>query len=130
MLVALSQSSRKFGPTDMGVQNYPLDTSKSISLNAAGAGSAVIGPTALQQVWNVTNLSVRVSTAVKESTAEVYLGPAGGNQLGSTNTGSSGDSTDLNITLRAGNVITVVWAGGDANATATVSLYGEVFIGG
>lgn len=110
-------------------QTVPLNTTASITLNSSGAGTATVGPISLYQVWQVNNVAVSCATQVKESQAVLYFGPAGGTELGSTNTGSSGDSTSLDVMLRAGNVLTVVWSGGDANTRATISVYGTMTIG-
>lgn len=113
----------------MALQALPLDVSATVTLNASGAGTVRLGPRSLLQVWNVTNCAVKVSSNTLEPVATVYLGNAQpGNQLDATQSGSL-DSTNLDVTLRSGNVITVAWTGGDAGAVATASLYGNIHTG-
>jgi hypothetical protein len=46
-----------------------------------------------------------------------------------TSTGSHGDTDTVGQTLRPGDWITVTWTGGDANALATMKIFGTVNIG-
>jgi hypothetical protein len=107
-----------------------LDDAASTTLSAAGAGTVRIGPNRPATRWRVTNLAVLTSTAVNVPQALVYRGSASPvNLIAGTSTGSQ-DSTDLDVLLFTGQVLTVVWSGGDVGATATASVYGQLLTGG
>ncbi len=94
-----------------------------VVLNASGNGTATVGPNGYEK-WNVTKMTVLVSSNTKEPTAIVYLGSvAPQNSIDTTYTGSA-DSSDTSIVVLPNQNILCVWAGGDSGATATISLYG------
>jgi hypothetical protein len=99
------------------------------TLNAAGTGTVRIGPGRAGVRWDIRTIAVSSSSSVKIPTAQVFLGePSAGSLKGGTGSGNS-DSTDIAITLHSGQYLTVVWAAGDAGASAAVSLLGDVVIG-
>lgn len=98
-------------------------TSKSTTLSASGTGQVKVGPFNPRQRWHVTRATVQVSSATAEPTATLYLGSVGGGRLGGTYTGSN-DMTDLDVWLSNSATILCVWTGGDAGATATLTLEG------
>lgn len=113
----------------MGFQKIPLDVAASVVLDSSGNGTVTIGPQRLLQTWVPNNAAVNVTSNTKEPTVNLYLGPARpANLLAASYTGSN-DSTPLDVTLRSGNFLTAVWAGGDVGARATLSLYGEILVG-
>jgi len=108
----------------MSVQTHPLLESKSATLDSSGNGTVRIGPSRISETWTVTNLSVATSTNNKVSRAYVYLGTESpGGLLGGTENGSR-DQMGPDQVLYTGQFLTVVWRGGDAGATATVTVTG------
>lgn len=105
-------------------QTTPLNEGKSVRLDASGNGSVEMGPSGIF-AWHLTRISVLVSTNAAEPTFVVYvdsISPT--NALATTYTGS-GDSSDENQILRPGQKLIGVWTSGDANALATMSIFGE-----
>jgi hypothetical protein len=102
----------------------PLAESYSTVLDANGNGAVTFGPNRQRQRW-VPPLTVAVTTssAVKVSQAQIWLGST---NIGGTYTGSQ-DSDDLPaVTLYQGQMLKVVWTGGDVGAVATASITGTV----
>lgn len=100
-----------------------LDEHQDVVLNASGNGTATLTPPNLE-TWAVTTVAVHVSTNTAEPTAQVYIGSqAPGSLIGATYTGSL-DSSDGNWTVNPGQPLICAWAGGDAGATATLSILG------
>ena len=109
----------------MAPRTVPLNTSGTVKLNAAGAGTVSIAPTGLE-TWLVTRVAVSVSSNTLEPVAQVYVGSVGpGNLLAGTYTGSL-DSSDENQVVKQAQPLLCAWTGGDAGATATFSVFGEV----
>lgn len=95
----------------------------SVVLNGAGYGAIRLAPAGA--AWDITRLSVKVSTNTLEAICRVYNGQIG--QLyviDTTFIGSSGSTTDTVYHLEDGQAIYVEWTGGDAGATATVNFSG------
>lgn len=123
---------------------YNLDEYATVILDGAGGGKAMISPgqpgapgsgvgagrnSGLQ--WNVNAVSVNVASAVAQAQASLYVSygiqsSGAADFQGQTPTGSTGDTCTLGVTLRPGDWITVVWAGGDPGAIATMKLFGTV----
>ena len=105
-----------------------LSESARVVLNAAGGGIARVGPRAAGVRWDVRQVTVS-STSAAVPIAELFLGePAPGASLGGTYDGNR-DSTDVQVTLYSGQLLAVVWTGGDPGASATVSVLGDNVIG-
>ncbi len=104
--------SGRFGP-------IPIQT----VLNANGNGTVefqVNGNNA-----RITNLMVKVDTSNAQAVCTLYLGQvADANILGNTNSGSTGAPMSGNIDLFDGQILYVVWTGGDPGATATATFVG------
>lgn len=98
---------------------------KTVVLDADGTALAdLLVPTL--ETWQVSRIAVQTSTNESEPTAKVYVDSEGpGNFLAGTYTGSN-DSSDENLTLMPGQHLLCRWTGGDAGATATVSVFGLV----
>ena len=112
----------------MGQYLMPLNEGVSVTLDANGNGTVFIGPQLAFQRWKPSNAACSVSSNTKEPTFYLYNGRTTdqSRRVGGTWTGSN-DQTDLNgIVLYPGSVLTGVWAGGDAGATATLSLTGDI----
>lgn len=102
-----------------------------VVLDSTGGGALRFAPAG--EEWDVQNLSVRASSAVKEATADVYIGQVGSIYRHSgTYAGSSGDNNTLEtpIHLQDGSPIFVVWTGGDVGATATATVSGQKSVPG
>ena len=121
-----------------------LNEPVSVKLDGSGNGTARISPGQAGApgsgvgagrnsglLWQVPGIAVSVATNVAEAQAKAYISygiqSATANDLqGQTPTGSTGDTCTVNATLRPGDWVTVVWAGGDANAIATMRVFGTV----
>jgi len=102
-----------------------LSISRSVVLNGSGNGAVALGPTFTGETWHVTNTAVSTSSAAAHPKAQVFLGvPIPGNLRDATYAGDN-DSSDTVYDLRAGQILTVVWTGGDPGATATAVLSGQ-----
>lgn len=104
-----------------------LQASVQVQLDGSGNGSAQIGPQITREHWNLVSGNVSVATNVNEATCVLYMasGPSPTAILGSTATGSTGDTCGLSgVSLLPGQVVLAQWKGGDANAFATLALVG------
>ena len=106
----------------------PLNESATVKLNGSGAGTARVGPISARETWTPGNASVSVSSNTNEATCSIYVGDSATqrNFVDSTFTGSSGDSSDRlgASTVKVGAYVFAVWSGGDAGATATLTVTG------
>ena len=89
-----------------------------------GSGtSPPLGPSSFGETWQLSGVSLQCSTNVAEATGAVYLNGA---LIGTTtwaSTGDTGVATSL-VQVMTGQVITATWTGGDAGATATMTVLG------
>jgi hypothetical protein len=95
----------------------------------ANAGGASPGRNSGYQVA-MTSVAVSVVTNTAEATAKTYISygiqsNSAYEFIGQTQLGSTGDTCSITATLRPGDWITTVWAGGDANAIATMTIQGS-----
>lgn len=98
----------------------------SVVLDGSGYGAVRLAPSA--KTWRIRYLTVRASSQVAESRVSIYENYIGDQYLiDSTRSGSSGDTTDTEMTIEDGYAVWVVWTGGDAGATATVTYTGEEY---
>jgi len=106
----------------------PLNETVSIPLDASGNGTAKVGPLTAREVWHPANVHVSVTTANNEAVCTIFAGDAAQQRCfrDATFTGSSGDSSDrVNAdTIRTGAYVWAQWVGGDALATATLTVTG------
>lgn len=118
-------------------QTGTLDRAVSLrTTNGFGTGQVQLGPSGQFETWHVTTIAISatdLSSATPWSVScATYSGvPIAGNLIANTYDGT-GDSTDTDVTLVAGQYITAVWFNptGLQTATLTMSLYGTVQIGG
>lgn len=99
----------------------------SVKLNGSGNGQAFLGPVVVREYWDIIQAVVGVSSQTNEAQCTLYFGTtlASAAKLQETGTGSTGDVYGFGSQrLVQGQGIFAVWAGGDANATATLTLYG------
>lgn len=74
----------------------------------------------------ITNLFVKVSTSNNQAVCKMYRGPVSdSNLIQTTNSGSTGAAAQGSIDLVDGETLNVVWSGGDAGATAFLTLLGN-----
>lgn len=95
----------------------------SVVLNGSGAGTVTFQPNGKNA--RISNLFGKVSTSVNQATVSVYLGQiADSNRVFNNNSGSTGFSANGQIDVQDGQILYVVWTGGDAGATATATFSG------
>lgn len=105
-----------------------MNESAQVVLNGSGNGSVGIGPLYAAQTWYPNMISIRVSSNANEPTFNYYWGKTAGqaNQLGGTFVGSNNQDSLSGRVLHPGDSWLCVWTGGDAGATASVTLTGEM----
>jgi hypothetical protein len=106
-----------------------------VKLDGSGNGSAKISPYGARHsglTWEIDAVAVSVATNVKESQCSVYI--SYGNiqsdpttLVGTTITGSTGDTCGVNQNIRPGDWVIVKWTGGDANQVATARVTGIIY---
>lgn len=108
--------------------DVPLNESTTVVLSGAGSGTAKVGPISAREVWKPGIAHVSASSNVNEAQCLIYVGdsPIQRNFVDGTFSGSSGDSSDrVNATeVKVGASVWAVWSGGDAGATATLTVTG------
>ena len=108
--------------------NVPLNESATVTLNGAGAGTAKLGPISAREVWTPSRIAVKASSATSEAQCLIYVGDQAidSNFIDGTFSGSSGDATDAAAAaqIKVGAWIWAKWTGGDAGATATLTVTG------
>lgn len=98
-----------------------------VKLDGSGNGTVSLGPQVVREFWKPTGATVSVSTQNREATCSLYLGATltGAQKLGTTSTGSSGDTYGFaDFQMVPGQVLFAQWVGGDANGTATLNVFG------
>lgn len=108
-------------------RQVPLNAVAQVTLDGSGNGTASVGPTAQGETWQAGfTVSVHASTNASEAQARLYCG--GGTSpayfIGATTWGSTGDSNTDAPTMHTGQLVTVVWTGGDPGAIAYLSVNG------
>ena len=108
------------------MRSLPLSAVVSVTLDGTGAGTAQIGPSFPREVWDVAVASVSVATNAKEAICKVSQGAiAGQTFVDGTTWGSTGDSTsNFSAPVYLGSSVFAAWTGGDAGATATLTVTG------
>jgi hypothetical protein len=112
-----------------------VDEQVTITLNGSGNGTAQITPPGPRTApsWSIENVYVSVATNALEATATLYVSrgiksATPFDSRGQTATGSSGDTYAVALNLRPGDWLTVIWAGGDPGARATMTLKGTISV--
>jgi len=109
------------------VRIVQLNELQAITLDGSGNGQAQLGPTAAGEVWPAGYVvGVHCATNVAEAIARGWAGggpPAG--FLGATTWGSTGDTNADTPELKAGQSVTVQWAGGDPGTVAYLTVTGS-----
>lgn len=99
---------------------YPVQ----IVLDSNGAGTVQFQPNGSH--INVTRLYVQVATTVKQASVTLYKGSVSpANAIGTIVSGSTGGLATGQIYVQDGQILYVVWSGGDAGATATATFSGN-----
>lgn len=108
------------------MRTLPLSASASVVLTG-GDGSCSIGPTSQGETWPPGYVvGVYCSTNNAEAICQVFVG---GQFIGSTTWGSTGDSTSDTTNVAVGQTITAQWTGGDPGATAYLNVTGTRQVG-
>lgn len=110
------------------IEQVPLNAFGETTLDINGSGTVQIQPP-YNETWNVSNAAVSTSTAVKLPNCAIYIGAAPMQQtlVDSTFTGNqNATGRTAQYPIQPGESIFAVWSGGDANATATLSLIGMI----
>lgn len=109
----MPQVSGIFGP-------YP------VTVVLDGSGNGTVAFQALGDNIRITNGYVSVSTQVNQAQCTAYKGQIGPQwALSSTNSGSTGAPLKGPLDLFDGEILYVRWTGGDAGATATLTVSGK-----
>ena len=108
------------------VQLYQSGT---VVLNGSGNGTAKVGPLSAREIWHPDNVHVSANAnPVNDALCKIYVGdlPIQQNFRDGTVSGSSGDSSDrVNADIVVcGKYVFAVWSGGDAGATAVMTVTG------
>ncbi|MBO2459369.1 hypothetical protein [Actinomadura violacea] len=108
--------------------SVPLNETAVVVLDPTGAGTASIGPISARESWHPDVISVKVSSKINEAECQIFVGDSATqpNYIDGTYSGSSGDATDRAAAtlIRVGWKVFATWAGGDAAATATLTVTG------
>lgn len=104
-----------------------LNAQGSVTLDANGNGQVALGPTLPGTSWSPTSAAVQCDTNENEAYGSLYLGlnVTTGTLLGTTQTASTGDSTDIAVPVWPGQSLIFAWSGGDPGTIATLSIVGE-----
>lgn len=112
------------------MRQQPVSPQTTVTLSAAGAGQCSLTPPSGTR-WDLQLAAVSTvspsGTTVQLPQCFLYLGNSNGplTLIDSTNNGNSASSGKvLGAPFYAGTCIWAVWAGADANATATLQVYG------
>jgi hypothetical protein len=113
-----------------------LNESKTVVLDGSGNGIARLSPSGARYsgyAWQPSMVYVSVATNTTEAVATAYVsyGIQSANPtdaIGTTFSGSTGDTCTMSQTLKPGDWVTVRWTGGDPGAVATMRLTGSVTI--
>lgn len=111
-------------------RTLPLNSSAQVTLNGAGNGTALAGPRVPGVSWQISGIYVSVITNAAEAVCTVYNAPSGPfaltpqDALGTTATGSAGDTLGPDTTVYLGQQLAAQWAGGDPGQVATMSYWG------
>lgn len=113
-----------------------LNESASIVLDGSGNGTARLTPAGTRYSgykWQPQMCYVSVSTHALEARATTYVSygiqsATPSDAIGSTFTGSSGDTCTMSQNLKPGDWVITKWTGGDPGAVATMRLTGQVTI--
>lgn len=112
------------------MRQLPLTAKAYTTLDENGNGTANTGPLSFGEQWSNLVASVRASTNVNEAICSVYAGAGAtpGYFSGATTWGSTGDSESNLPTVQVGGNIWAVWTGGDAGATAVLTVTGTKLV--
>ncbi len=106
-----------------------------VKLDGSGNGQARLSPYGARNgglYWTVDAVAVSVETNVLEAVCSVYvsygvISPDANNLVGTTVTGSTGDTCGVGQDIRPGDWIIVKWTGGDAAKIATARITGSIY---
>lgn len=108
------------------MRQFPVSPQTTVKLNASGNGQVSLTPPSGTR-WDLQLAAVSTTGTVKLPQCFLYLGNSNGplTLIDSTNAGNSASSGKVRgAPVYAGTAIWAVWSGADANAQATLQLYG------
>jgi hypothetical protein len=108
----------------------PLSVNGFVTLDSSGNGTVKLGPASAREIWNPAYVHVQVTGPVtNEAVCTIYVGDSAtqGNFRDATVSGSSGDGSDKVSadTVKCGQYVWAVWAGGDTGRQATLLVTGS-----
>lgn len=115
----------------MPEQTLPLDQYGTVTLDAGGNGTIVLGPAKSNERWDISTVAVSVSNTnffgtVLEPIMKAYRDSVSPTSIiGGTYSGSFDSDTAFNFVVYPGRKIAFQWTGGVPGAIATVRLYGS-----
>src|SRR5512142_595995 len=113
------------------MRRVPLSVNASVVLDGTGAGTASIGPTGSVGWWEPETVSVKTSTSTAVPKTLIYVGEKVSdlNFVDGTYSGASNSSTNVaGQQVHPGFRVFSSWSGGDAGATATLTVTGKKVI--
>lgn len=129
------QDEAGFDVLDEG--GVPILDESLTTIGANGNGLAYCGPTGIGSNWYPSQVAISTSTAVSNPEAFLYIGPlvpvyalqnllktTQVTQIANSVNGSNDSIALLNITVPQGQALIVQWIGGDAGATAVMTVTG------
>lgn len=105
-----------------------VNQTATVILDGSGNGYCQLGPLSARETWTLSSVHVICSSATNEAVCRIYIGNGvfDSNFIDGTFTGSSGDASSVmdGMTVSVGDAVYAAWTGGDAGATATLSVVG------
>jgi hypothetical protein len=86
----------------------------------------------MREHWQIDYAAVQVSTNNSEAVCSIYIGttPVSSQFVSQTQVGSSGDTCEMGgHDIQPGQYVIAKWVGGDAGATATLTVSGNKTVG-
>ena len=108
------------------MRQYQVNPNTTVTLNASGNGQCSLTPPSGTR-WDLQLAAISTTGTVKLPQSFLYLGNSNGplTLIDSTNAGNSASSGKVRgAPVYAGTYIWAVWQGADANAIATLQVYG------
>lgn len=103
----------------------PLSQSNDGTVASTGIATVSLGPMTAFESWEVNRITVASASSVLVPTARVYRGAVAESRLiDGTYTGTL-DTTDVALSLRAGDKVVAQWTGADVGSRCTLTLEGE-----
>lgn len=92
---------------------------------ADGTATVRAGNVPVGEVWRMSSVSVRTTSALRTSCTIYRASATPANRIDVTENSGNGDTTDTPFELAAGEQLVCVWTGGTPGARADVTANGE-----